>query len=354
LRRAQAAGLLSNHYRMQINRHKYNRARNGTVKMQATFRGLTTRRMLVAVKIQTFRRMFKLRKHYRMLKSASIALQCATRVKIAKKELKGFQGEQKDIGKLKENNDVLKKEMQSLKAMLAAQAKEGASNAAHEKELEAKQQEIDKLEKRVAKLEKQLTAEKQIIEKLEADLEVQKQMARQSIVAPGSPGRKSMTPIPQPSAADVDTSKLQMPNLPKNYVSPEVVAKHKKQIAQLEVELKAERNQQREADGEIIKLRAAINGVQLNKAEVDALLVEKQEAAPKKAEVRYVPCYDSRSILVPSKSLLLEQLLFVHACLCACLLEIVCTIHMHLSVLNFGVAHCCILDFLSLLLLRLL
>lgn len=289
LRRAQAAGLLTNHYRMQINRRKYSRARNGTVKLQATFRGLTTRQVLAAVKIQTVMRMHKLQKYFRMLKSAVIALQCATRVKIAKKVLKGFQGEQKDIGKLKENNDVLKKEMQSLKAMLAAQAKEGASTAAHGKELEAKQKEIVKLEKRVAELEKQLASEKQVIEKLEADLEVQKQMARQSIVAPGSPGRKStMSPVPQQQAADVDTSVLQMPNLPKNYVSPEIVAKHRKHIAKLEAELKAERSQQREADGEIIKLRAAVNGVELNDAEVDALLVEKQDAAPKKAEVRYV------------------------------------------------------------------
>eukprot|EP00980_Cylindrotheca_fusiformis_P023725 scaffold10871_cov177-Cylindrotheca_fusiformis.AAC.5 len=283
LRRAQAAGLLTNHYRMQINRCKYVRAKNGTVKMQSTFRGRTTRRMLAAVKIQTFVRMYKLRKHFRMLKSAVIALQCATRVKIAKKVLKGFQGEQKDIGKLKENNEILKKEMQSLKAMLAAQAKEGASTAAHSKELDEKQQEIKRLEKRVAELEKQLAAEKQTIEKLEADLEVQKQMARQSIAAPSSPGGRK--PAIQPSS-DADSS-LNMPNLPRNYVSPEVVAKHRKQIAQLEAELKAERKQQRKADGEIIKLRAAVNGVELNEAEIDALLAEKQQAAPKKAEMRF-------------------------------------------------------------------
>merc|ERR1719223_2237108 len=122
-----------------------------------------------------------------MLKSAVIALQCKTRVKIACGVLKGLQGEQKDIGKLKQNNDILKKEMQSLKAMLAAQAKEGASNLAHTQELDEKEKKISQLEKRVAELEKQLAEEKQLVEKLELDLEQQKQMA--ALVPPSSPTR---------------------------------------------------------------------------------------------------------------------------------------------------------------------
>jgi predicted RNase H-like nuclease (RuvC/YqgF family) len=96
------------------------------------------------------------------------------RVKIAKTELKGLMGEQKDIGKLRDNNERLKQEMQSLKAMLNAQAKEGAASAAHAKELEAKEKEIGSLAKRVTELEKQLATEQALIEKLEADLKAQK------------------------------------------------------------------------------------------------------------------------------------------------------------------------------------
>lgn len=285
LRRAKAGMLLTNHYRMQNSRRKFNRARKGTIKYQAVYRGRATRRTLATTKIQTFRRMYKLRKHFSMLKSAVIALQCATRAKIARKVLKGLQGEQKDIGKLKQNNEILKKEMQSLKAMLAAQAKEGASNAAHEKELEEKQAEITRLEKRVAELEKKLAAEKENIKKLETDLATQKALPRAT--EPLSPMRKS-TPAGESSGADVDPATLQMPSLPANYVSPEVVAQHRRNLARLEEELKAERNLRREADGEVIKLRAKINGVELNEAEVDALLAQKLEAAPQKAEVRYV------------------------------------------------------------------
>lgn len=270
------------------------RARKGTVRFQAAFRGITKRRELAAVKLQTYVRMYRRHKNFTILKSAMLALQCKTRVMIAKKELKGLMGEQKDIGKLKENNEKLKMEMQSLKAMLAAQAKEGASNAAHAMELADKQKRIDELEKRVADLEKQLAAEKAIIEKLEGDIKSQRSRV------PMSPMRLPTTsPAIQSSTVDVDSAgHLNLPNLPSNFASPEVLAQHKAHLARLEDELMAERKLRREADGEIIKLRAAISGVQLNDAEVDALLAQKLESAPQTVESkRYAiqwgrPCVD--------------------------------------------------------------
>lgn len=223
-----------------------------------------------------------------MLKSAVIALQCKVRVKIAAKVLKGLMGEQKDIGKLKQNNDILKKEMQSLKAMLAAQAKEGASNTLHEKEIQTREKKIADLEKRIADLEKELAAEKHTVEKLEADLEVQKQMGRQSVAAPGSPTRTSHVRGSSAQLSASDISRLSMPSMPANYVSPEVVEKHKKHVARLEETLKAERNQRMEADGEIIRLRAAVSGIHLNEAEISAMVEEKQAATQKAAAARYV------------------------------------------------------------------
>jgi hypothetical protein len=213
-------------------------------------------------------------------------------------------GEQKDIGKLKENNDKLKMEMQSLKAMLAAQAKEDATSLAHTKILEIKQAEITRLEKRVAELEKQLAAEKSVIDKLEADM---KNQQMQRLPEPGSPrsprghhrkgnsGHRGSPANTQSHAPDTDMSHLAMPTLPSNYVSPEVVAQHKSNLAKLEDELKAERKFRRQADGEIIKLRAAINGVELGAEDVDALLATKLETAPKKADK---PRYVSRGWLL--------------------------------------------------------
>mmetsp|Transcript_22631 Transcript_22631/g.55929 ORF Transcript_22631/g.55929 Transcript_22631/m.55929 type:complete len:1555 (+) Transcript_22631:195-4859(+) len=289
LRRAQAGDLLTKHYRMQINRRKFNRARKGTVELQAAFRGRLGRFTLAAIKVQTYRRMFKRRQHYHMLKSAVVALQCKVRVKIACKELKGLQGEQKDIGKLKQNNDILKKEMQSLKAMLAAQAKEGASNELHEKEIESREKKIAGLEKRIADLEKELASEKQTVEKLEADLEVQKQMSRQSVAAPGSPTRASHIRGSSAQLSASDMQRLSMPSMPANYVSPEVVEKHKKHVARLEEQLKAERNQRLEADGEIIRLRASVSGIHLNEAEITAMVEEKKAASQKAAEASRIP-----------------------------------------------------------------
>lgn len=208
---------------------------------------------------------------------------------MARKVLKGLQGEQKDIGKLKQNNEILKKEMQTLKAMLAAQAKEGASNELHKKEIEEREKKIAVLEKRIAALEKELAAEKQTVEKLEADLEVQKQMARQSIAAPASPQRTSHVRGSSTQLSASDLSRLSMPTMPANYVSPEVVEKHKKHVARLEEQLNAERNQRLEADGEIIRLRAAVSGIHLNEAEINAMVEEKKAANKKAAEARYVP-----------------------------------------------------------------
>lgn len=133
-------------------------------------------------------------------------------------------------------------------------------------------------------MEKELAAEKHTVEKLESDLEVQKQMGRQSVAAPGSPTRTSHVRGSSAQLSASDISRLSMPSMPANYVSPEVVEKHKKHVARLEETLKAERNQRMEADGEIIRLRAAVSGIHLNEAEISAMVEEKQAATQKAAE----------------------------------------------------------------------
>lgn len=195
--------------------------------------------------------------------------------------------EQKDVGKLKENNERLKQEMASLRAMLAAQAKESAAGDAHKKELEEKEARIAELEKKIAEIEKELAAAKLLVDKLEADLKAQaeesskdkdqiqqlrnRQLRRQD--APGSPRHNRK--VSSSSFGSGNLGHLAPPSLegvPADYVSPEVLAQHRAKVAILEEELEAERRLRREADGEIIKLRAAINGVKLNEDDVNALL----------------------------------------------------------------------------------
>merc|ERR1711968_133372 len=101
-------------------------------------------------------------------------------------------------------------------------------------ELELKQEEISKLEKRVAELESQLAEEKATIEKLEKELQTQKEQAAKDLASVGhhrrqrsvqlSPSRSSHAPTTvDPSAV----SGLEMPKPPSDYVSPDVLAKHK-------------------------------------------------------------------------------------------------------------------------------
>ena len=73
--------------------------------------------------------------------------------------------------------------------------------------------------------------------------------------------------------------------MPSNYVSPEILEQHQANIAHLEEELEAERKLRREADGEIIKLRATINGVKLQDSEVQDLLAQQLETAPPSASL---------------------------------------------------------------------
>ncbi len=203
--------------------------------------------------------------------------------------------EQKDVGKLKEANEQLKHEMTSLRAMLAAQAKEDASRLQNSKELDAKQHEISILEKRVAELEKLLQSEKILVSKLEEELQHQKafikelELVRQQQPLPPTSQRRiqglpQAPSSPKPHQRNLSENDAIVANglvsLPANYVSPAMVAEHQARVALLEEELEAERKLRREADGEIIKLRAAINGVQLNDSEVDALLAQTLETAP--------------------------------------------------------------------------
>ncbi|VEU44968.1 unnamed protein product [Pseudo-nitzschia multistriata] len=265
---------------MQISRRRFARAKKGTTKFQATFRGVQTRRLLAAIKVETYFRKCRANRAFKMLRRASIALQCKIRVSMAKKVVAGLKGEQKNIGKLQENNERLKMEMNSLKAMLAAQAKEGASNAAHSNELKLKQEEITKLENRIAELEAQLSEQKALVVKLEVDMQKQREQAAHDLANAAHRRQRSAGPhSPKHSkAATVDPGATpQMPLPPSDYVSPDVLAKHKKKLSKLEKNLRAEKKLRQEADGEIIKLRAALNGVQLSEAEIKDLLSKKQE-----------------------------------------------------------------------------
>jgi len=209
LKESVAADRLTNTFRMLIIVRRFYREKKGTIGLQSVYRGHAERRVLATTKIQTEVRMRNKHIVYRKIKSATIALQCRQRCGVAKKVLAGFKGEQKDIGKLKQNNEKLKLEMASLKAMLTAQAQGDANKAESAKEINLKQEEIHRLEKRIAKLEAQLEKERATVKKLETDMESQKinttkykeevrilrqQNKAQQTLSPRTPERRATTP----------------------------------------------------------------------------------------------------------------------------------------------------------------
>jgi DNA repair exonuclease SbcCD ATPase subunit len=281
---------------MQIYRRRYDLCKRGTIRYEALYRGYATRKVLAVIKVQSHVRMRKRRRIYAKLKSATIALQCALRMRVAKHLVRELKKEQKDIGKLKENAEKLKREMASLKAMLSAQAKEDSSRIEYEKELQTKQKDIDRLEKRVAFLEEELERKKALVKQLEEKMTAQKEKAAAELgklqhqvhhlgshrrtATPPSPGGRRGSPSPKFRERKTADGDVVLPPLPEDSVSPEILAQHQAQVIRLEEELEAERTHRRQADGEIIKLRAAINGVVLNDSDVSALLPKTLESGP--------------------------------------------------------------------------
>lgn len=205
--------------------------------------------------------------------------------------------EQKDVGKLKQNNEKLKQEMASLRAMLAAQAKEGAASDKFTKEIKEKEDKIVEMERRIAEIEKDLAAAKAMVEKLEASIQQQKEESAkdkdtikrlQSRRPPNAIHTRSNSSFEAPDSptsrrrknfsGDSGTGALFLPTVSDgqaDYVSPEILSEHLSKVAVLEEELEAERKFRRDADGEIIKLRAKVNGVDLSDEDVQDLLAQK-------------------------------------------------------------------------------
>jgi myosin heavy subunit len=273
---------------MLIKWRAFHRAKKGTIRAQAVVRGRNIRRQAASVVVQRTLRRYIAQKRFRMLVSAVITLQCRCRERIAKTMFRELMKEQKDVGKLKENNEKLKEEMASLRAMLSAQAKAGAANIAHEKEIEAKEKEIVLLEKKIADLEKELAAARSKVEHLEAcakenestmtkDKELIKKL--QTMPPPQIATRSKSGSLDDPGSPQTQRRRKSgegpVLSMPSNYVSPEVLAEHRANVAKLQEELEIERKFRREADGEIIKLRAKINGVVLNDTDVNELLARK-------------------------------------------------------------------------------
>lgn len=239
------------------------------VLLQALYRGRNVRKVNAATKIQSYRRMYVRHTAYKKLKSATIALQCCARRSVAKKLLDQLKREQKDMGKVKEQNEKLKTEMASLKAMLQAQAASSAGKAESAKAVAEKQKEIDELEARIKVLEAELEKEKENVKRLENDLNVQMGNAQRlsqdlqhqkTLVQQGSSSPKPLER--RASRKSISTAaESQSAAAPEPRVVDAVsvaLAQHHAEVARLEEMLDEERRMSRAARIEVKHLRAAI------------------------------------------------------------------------------------------------
>jgi len=288
---------------MLLLRNKFIVERRGTVLVQAQFRGRMVRKIVAATKVQSVYRRFVRLAAFTKLRSAVITLQNTQRTIMAQAIYASLRAEQKDIGKLKQNNEQLKAEMASLRAMLKAQADGAANDQMNQAALAEKQTEIDRLEARVKELEELLAIEKESVAKLEIEMKnrptiaaaplappVAASFVASSVPLPSSPtptaAKKVLEPptpsMPSPplspvypnTTSDVNANHVAVSNA--NLVNSAELAKHLARIKQLEEELDQERYAHRIVDAQVVKLKAKMAGVELADEELENYVTGKE------------------------------------------------------------------------------
>ena len=122
---------------------------------------------------------------------------------------------------------------------------------------------IKELEQKSSVLENENKQQAHRLQKL------QKLQQSQSTPLPSSPLRGFSSQQKLPSAEEEATTEtVKTVTVTQTVIDPEVLAEHKAHVARLEEELETERSCRREADSEIMRLRAQIGGISLS--EVDA------------------------------------------------------------------------------------
>ena len=225
--------------------------------------------------------------------------------------MRSIKSDQKDIGKLKGNNERLKTEMASLKAMLQAQAAQAQGDKGREEServVQQKQMQIGILEARIKQLEKELDNEKSNSNGLEKEVKAQKvqvqklledmQKLRKQKQEEIQNLRKQQRAIPSvQTTSDVEKRHPQAPAMQTPFSLNEL-AEHQAMVAKLDEELETERRFRREADGEILKLRAQMSGVTLEDSDVDALIPKNIDQTEARTEGKDSERQGDRYVLV--------------------------------------------------------
>jgi DNA gyrase/topoisomerase IV subunit A len=148
-----------------------------------------------------------------------------------------------------------------------------------------------KLEKRIVELESELEKEKENMKKLEKKLEkeIKKSSKREDEISALREQNKNLqnsAPPPPPPArsSSIGSPQSTKSNFSEREIDNEEFLQQKERIMRLEKELEIERNSRKEADGEVIRLRAAINGVNLDESMIQSLIPAGDDLSKPSAE----------------------------------------------------------------------
>jgi len=163
IRNKRSAIRIQSFFRMVIHRVAYLRLLYAVEQAQARFRGrkarlayLKLRYETSAVKIQRTWRARELIRHEAKVRGAVVAIQCRVRRMRAKRLLSELRVEARSVGKLQQNNEELKKEIEELKTKAVK-----ASAVANEKAYKEASGEVKELREKLAKIARELLIEQQ-------------------------------------------------------------------------------------------------------------------------------------------------------------------------------------------------
>ena len=172
-RRLNAALRIQTGFRRHLHFRRFRGLLSAVLSVQKCFRGKVARRAVTAMlrdrqatRLQARMRALSARYKYRKLICAIVALQCRLRCKRSKVVLRDRRAAARDVGKLKQNNEAMKQEIERLRAE--------AAQATALSKLQAKQEEEARLKESMAKASESLEEVKRQLDaerKLRAELE---------------------------------------------------------------------------------------------------------------------------------------------------------------------------------------
>ena len=173
---------------------------------------------------------------------------------------------------MKQNNEQLKAEMASLRAMLKAQADGAASKQLNAAELEEKEEEIKRLTARVKQLEELLEQEKATVEKIKAELR-----DRPTVEVP-VPAKSAVVPIPGSPEPHKNINQSGKQDEKTSSVDSKVLEEHKIIVDRLEKELAKEKSAHRLVDAQLVQLKAKMAGVELTQDDFEGFLTSDERS----------------------------------------------------------------------------